>query len=56
VTLLKNGKRVAVKRLNRRCAARFSPRVGGGARFRAKVRADRRHRAGRSRTLRIVSG
>ena len=56
VKLLRNGKRVAVKRLNRRCVARFSPRVGGGARFAAKVRADRRHRAGRSRSLKIASG
>ncbi len=56
VTLLRNGKKVASKRLNRRCVARFSPRVGEGARFKAKVRADRRHRAGKSRALRIVSG
>ena len=56
VKLMKNGKRVAVKRLNRRCVARFAPRVGGAVRFRAKVSADRRHRAGRSAVVRIVSG
>ena len=53
VTLLRNGKRVAVKRLNGRCVARFHPRVGASSRFRARVGADRRHRAGKSASLTV---
>jgi hypothetical protein len=48
VKLYRTGKRVAGKRLNRNCAARFHPRIEARARFRAKVRADLRHRAGKS--------
>ncbi|MGH2981343.1 MAG: PQQ-dependent sugar dehydrogenase [Solirubrobacterales bacterium] len=56
VKLYRGGKRIARKRLSRRCVARFAPRVGEGARFRAKVPADRRHRAGKSRAVKVVSG
>ncbi len=55
VRLLRGGKRVARKRLNRRCVARFHPKVRGRDRFRVKVRADRRHRAGKSRVVTIAS-
>jgi len=56
VKLFRNGEQLAVKRLSRRCVARFLPRVGADARFRAKVRADRRHRAGKSSSVKVLSG
>jgi len=54
VKLYRNGKRVARKRLNRNCVTRFHPRIEDRARFRAKVGADRRHRAGKSAPLEVV--
>jgi glucose/arabinose dehydrogenase len=55
VFLLRGPRRVATKRLNRHCVARFHPRVGGRSRFRAKMKADRGHRAGRSRPLLVLA-
>jgi glucose/arabinose dehydrogenase len=49
--LLRGRKRIASKRLNRRCVARFRPRIRSRSRFRVKVPADRRHRAGKSRIV-----
>ncbi len=54
VRLLRGGKRVGSKRLDRHCVARFSPRIRGRARFRARIAGDKRHRAGKSATVVIV--
>jgi glucose/arabinose dehydrogenase len=51
VNLINGHKRVGKKRLDRHCVAHFHPRVKGLSRFRAKMKADRRHRAGRSAAL-----
>ena len=53
VRLYRAKRRIATKRLTRRCRVRFHPRVGHRARFRVKVPADRRHRAGRSRPVTV---
>jgi hypothetical protein len=54
VRLYRGGKRMAAKRLNRNCVARFRPRIARRSRFRVKVRADKRHRAGRSRRVTVA--
>jgi glucose/arabinose dehydrogenase len=54
VRLLRSGKRVAAKRLNGKCVATFHPRIEGRDQFRARIRADKQHRAGKSRNLTIV--
>ena len=51
--LFRGRKRIAGKRLNRNCVARFRPRITRRSRFNAKVAADRRHFAGRSGTVLI---
>jgi glucose/arabinose dehydrogenase len=51
VKLVSGHKRVGTKRLDRRCVAHFHPRIKGLSRFRAKMKADRGHRAGRSAAL-----
>jgi hypothetical protein len=53
VVLFRDGQRVARKELDRRCLARFHPRVRGRSVFFAKVRADARHLAGKSRRLEV---
>jgi glucose/arabinose dehydrogenase len=53
VNLYRGGRRIATKRLNRNCVARFRPRVGRRSRFRARVAADKRHRAGKSALVTI---
>jgi hypothetical protein len=55
VRLLRGAKRVAAKRLNGNCVAKFHLRVRGRDRFRARIRADRRHRAAKSRRVTIVA-
>ena len=54
VRLLRDGKRIASKRLSGKCVAKFRPRIRGREHFRARIRADKRHKAGRSRSLTIV--
>jgi glucose/arabinose dehydrogenase len=49
--LFRGGKRIATRRLNRRCVARFRPRITHRSRFKVKVPADKRHFAGRSGTV-----
>jgi hypothetical protein len=56
VKLYRGRKRIATKRLNRNCVARFRPRVGRRSRFRARVGADKRHRAGKSAFVTIDLG
>ncbi|MDP9277113.1 MAG: hypothetical protein M3O76_02750, partial [Actinomycetota bacterium] len=53
VKLYRGRRRIATKRLNRNCVARFRPRVGRRSRFRARVAADKRHRAGKSALVTI---
>jgi len=54
VRLLRDGKRVAAKRLSGDCVAVFHPRIRGRDRFRVRISADKRHRAGKSRNVTIV--
>ena len=54
VRLLRDGKRISSARLSGSCVAKFRPRVKGRDRFRARIGADKRHRAGKSRNLTIV--
>jgi Glucose / Sorbosone dehydrogenase len=56
VNLYRGRKRIDTKRLNRRCVARFRPRIGHRSRFFAKVRHDVHHRAGRSRRVTVAVG
>jgi hypothetical protein len=49
--LFRVGKRIATRRLNRNCVARFRPRIKRRSQFHAKVSADKRHFAGRSGTV-----
>jgi glucose/sorbosone dehydrogenase len=55
VKLYRGNKRVATKRLDRRCHAHFHPRIKGRSRFWAKVGPDRRHRAGKSRLVTVAA-
>jgi glucose/arabinose dehydrogenase len=55
VRLYRGGRKIDSARLNRRCVARFHPRVGRRSRFVARIRADRLHRAARSRPL-VIRG
>ena len=54
VKLYRGRRRIAAKRLNRHCVARFHPKVGHRSRFFARVGADRLHRAGRSAAVTVV--
>jgi hypothetical protein len=54
VRLLRGGRRVAAKRLNGDCVAKFHLRIDGRERFRARIHADKQHRAGKSRNVTIV--
>jgi len=56
VKLLRGGKRIAGKRLNRKCVARFHPKIRSRSQFRARVAADKRHRAGKSALVTIDLG
>jgi hypothetical protein len=55
VRLLRGGKRVAAKRLNGSCVAKFHLRIRGQERFRARIRADKRHRAAKSRSVTVAA-
>jgi glucose/arabinose dehydrogenase len=52
--LFRGHKRIATKRLNRNCVARFRPRIERSSQFKAKVPADKRHFAGRSGTVLLI--
>ena len=54
VRLLRSGHRIESKRLNSGCTARFRPRIQGRDRFRARIRGDKRHLAGKSATVTIA--
>jgi glucose/arabinose dehydrogenase len=54
--LLRSRKPIATKRLDRRCAARYRPRIRHRSRFMAKVPADKTHRAGRSKSVIVSTG
>jgi glucose/arabinose dehydrogenase len=51
--LFRGGKRIASRRLNRNCVARFRPRIERRSQFKAKVPADKRHFSGRSGTVQV---
>jgi hypothetical protein len=53
VMLSRDRTQIARKRLDRRCRTRFRPLIDDEARFRAKVRANLRHRAGRSKPVKV---
>ena len=55
VALLRGGKRIAAKRLNRRCVARFRPKVRGHARYRARIGGDKRHLGDRSGAVTLTT-
>nr|MDQ2935513.1 PQQ-dependent sugar dehydrogenase [Chloroflexota bacterium] len=52
--LFKGRKRIASKRLNHRCVAHFRARIRHRSRFKVKVPADKRHRAGRTGWVTVV--
>jgi hypothetical protein len=54
VKLFRGGKRIATKRLNRRCVAHFRARIKHRSRFKVKVPADKGHRAGRTGWVTVV--
>lgn len=54
VILFRDGKRIDGKQLNRKCVARFHPRVKSSSSFVAKVSADLRHRAGKSAAVEVA--
>jgi glucose/arabinose dehydrogenase len=56
VKLFRGGKRIATKRLNHRCVAHFRARIRHRSRFKVKVPADKRHRAGKSALVTIDLG
>jgi glucose/arabinose dehydrogenase len=47
---------IATQRLNRKCVARFRPRIEHRWRFKVKIGADKRHRAGKSRPVTVAPG
>ena len=55
VKLFRGHAQIDRKRLDRRCRARFRPMIDDEVRFRAKVGADLRHRAGRSKPVKVVA-
>jgi glucose/arabinose dehydrogenase len=54
VKLFRGHKRIATKRLNHRCVAHFRARIRHRSRFKVKVPADKRHRAGRTGWVTVV--
>jgi glucose/arabinose dehydrogenase len=54
VKLFRGGKQIATTRLNHRCVAHFRVRIRHRSRFKVKVPADKRHRAGRSGWVAVV--
>ncbi|MEK6251922.1 MAG: PQQ-dependent sugar dehydrogenase [Actinomycetota bacterium] len=54
VELFKGRKRIATKRLNRNCVARFRARIRHRSRFKVKVPADKRHFAARTGWVTVV--
>jgi hypothetical protein len=54
VNLFRGRRRIATKRLNHGCVAHFRARIKRRSRFKVKVPADQRHRAGRTRWLTVV--
>jgi hypothetical protein len=53
VKLIRGARRVATRRLNRSCSARFHPRIRRSSAFRAKLAADAAYLGATSRRLRI---
>ena len=51
--LFRGKHKIAAKRLNRNCVARFRPRITHRARYRVKLRSDSQHRAAKSRSVLI---
>jgi glucose/arabinose dehydrogenase len=54
IKLFRGGKLIATKRLNHRCVAHFRARIRRRSRFKVKVPADKRHRAGRTSWVTVV--
>jgi hypothetical protein len=54
VKLFRGRKGIATKRLNHGCVAHFRVRIRHRSRFKVKVPADKRHRAGRSGWVAVV--
>jgi hypothetical protein len=54
VRLRRGKRRIAARRLNRGCVARFRPRIRRRARFTVTVPGDSHHFAGRSVTVTVV--
>ena len=54
VKLFRGRKGIATKRLNHGCVAHFRVRIRHRSRFKVKVPADKRHRAGRTGWVRVV--
>jgi glucose/arabinose dehydrogenase len=52
--LFRGSRRIATKRLDRNCVARFRPRIKRRSQFSARVRADKHHFAGRSGTVLVT--
>jgi hypothetical protein len=53
VRLFRGKHKIAAKRLNRNCIAKFHPRIAHRARYRVKLHADSRHRPAKSRSVLI---
>jgi Glucose / Sorbosone dehydrogenase len=51
--LFRGKHKVAAKRLNRNCVAKFRPRITKSARYRVKLHSDSQHRAAKSRSVLI---